>query len=92
MLLNTFVALLIAILFVNTFRHDRLIRLPALWAVAVVVSLTAVFDPLIIASGIVAYNRTLISGLYWFGAPVEDFAYAVVAGLLLPLLWRHYED
>lgn len=53
--------------------------------------LTLVFDPLIIAAGIVAYNRALTLGVNVWGAPIEDVAYALAAGLLIPLLWKQYE-
>lgn len=52
---------------------------------------TAVFDPLIIHFGIVAYNREFTLGINIFGAPIEDFAYSFVAGFLAPLLWSRYE-
>ena len=48
---------------------------------------TAIFDNVIIAAGIVAYDRALISGVYIGSAPVEDFAYAIAAIVLLPCLW-----
>lgn len=54
-------------------------------------ALTAIFDPLIIYAGIVGYNRNLTLGLNLFGSPIEDFAYALVAAMLVPLLWRYYE-
>ncbi len=54
-------------------------------------ALTIIFDPLIIHANIVAYNQQHILGLKIFGAPVEDLAYAVAAGVLLPLLWRKHE-
>ena len=43
---------------------------------------TAIFDNAIIAAGLVAYDKTKISGLYIGLAPVEDFAYAIAAVLL----------
>lgn len=52
--------------------------------------LTAIFDPLIIFSGVVAYNRQLTLGLNFFNAPIEDFMYTLVAVMLVPLLWRYY--
>lgn len=48
---------------------------------------TAVFDNLIIAAGIVAYDPAKISGIMIGIAPVEDFAYTVAAVLVLPTLW-----
>lgn len=56
-------------------------------ALAVVLLLTAVFDNVILALGIVAYDETLLSGVRLGLAPLEDFAYALAAGLGLPALW-----
>jgi lycopene cyclase domain-containing protein len=65
-------------------------RLPlgplALTAVALVV-LTAVFDNVIVGLGIVAYDHAEISGLLVPVAPIEDFAYAIGATLLVPTVW-----
>ena len=49
--------------------------------------LTAVFDNLIVGTGIVAYDPDRISGQRLGVAPVEDFLYAVAAVVLLPSLW-----
>lgn len=54
---------------------------------AALLVLTAVFDTLIIAAGIVAYDDELISGARILLAPIEDFAYPFAAVLLLPSLW-----
>ncbi|HXR44020.1 MAG TPA: lycopene cyclase domain-containing protein [Pseudolysinimonas sp.] len=51
------------------------------------VLLTAVFDNVIVVSGIVAYAPQRISGIRIGVAPLEDFAYAVAAVVLLPCLW-----
>jgi lycopene cyclase domain-containing protein len=56
-------------------------------AAAIVVVLTAAFDNLLIAAGIIAYDRTGMSGLTVGLAPLEDFAYAIAAGIGLPSLW-----
>jgi len=53
-----------------------------------ILGLTAVFDPIIVALHIVAYNPASILGVYWFGAPVEDFFYAIYAVMIVPLLWN----
>jgi lycopene cyclase domain-containing protein len=55
---------------------------------AAVLLLTAVFDNVMIAIGLVGYDAARISGLRVGIAPVEDFAYAVAAVLLLPALWH----
>ena len=56
-------------------------------ALAVLLVLTAVFDSVIVGTGIVAYDPARILGLRIGAAPVEDFAYPVVAALALPALW-----
>lgn len=61
---------------------------PWLIAAVVMVTLTAVFDNAIIASGLVAYDEALISGVTIGVAPVEDFAYTLAALLIIPALWR----
>jgi lycopene cyclase domain-containing protein len=61
--------------------------------IAVVVSgvilllMTAAFDNIMIGVGLVGYNRSLISGVFIGIAPIEDFAYALAAIVLLPSLW-----
>lgn len=50
--------------------------------------MTAVFDNLIIGSGIVAYDETKILGLKIFLAPIEDFAYTLAAVLMIPAIWN----
>ena len=50
--------------------------------------LTAVFDNVLVATGIVGYDPRLISGVLVGVAPIEDFAYAIAAVVLLPALWH----
>lgn len=50
--------------------------------------LTMMFDPVIIALGIVDYDPELLLGLRLFGAPVEDFFYSILAALLIPAVWK----
>ena len=50
--------------------------------------LTAVFDNLIILAGIVDYDTTKLLGIYFGVVPIEDFAYTVVAVLLVPAIWK----
>lgn len=59
---------------------------------AIILALTAIFDPLIIAADIVGYNESLILGVKLFGAPIEDFFYAVYAVALIPLIWLRLEE
>ncbi|CAD6007225.1 lycopene cyclase domain-containing protein [Agreia sp. COWG] len=48
---------------------------------------TAVFDNVMIGVGLVGYDDALISGAFIGIAPLEDFAYAIAAAILLPSLW-----
>ncbi len=48
---------------------------------------TAVFNHLIVSSGIVDYNESFLVGIRIGAAPIEDFAYAISATILLPCLW-----
>lgn len=54
---------------------------------AVVLIMTAVFDNVMIGIGLVGYDRSLISGAFIGIAPLEDFAYAIAAVVLLPSVW-----
>lgn len=49
---------------------------------------TAIFDSVLVGAGIVAYDEAKILGLRVGDAPVEDFFYAVLAGILIPIVWR----
>jgi lycopene cyclase domain-containing protein len=57
-------------------------------AAIVLLALTAVFDNVIIGTGLVDYDDALISGVRIGLAPVEDFAYSVAAVVLLPAVWE----
>ena len=63
---------------------------PTAWwiTLAGLVILTAIFDPLIIYFDIVAYDPSKILGLHIFGAPIEDFFYALYAACIVPLVWN----
>jgi lycopene cyclase domain-containing protein len=54
---------------------------------ALLLVMTAVFDNVMIGVGLVGYEPSLISGAFVGIAPLEDFAYAIAAVLLLPSLW-----
>ena len=53
----------------------------------VVLLMTAVFDNVMIGIGLVGYDDAKISGAFIGIAPLEDFAYAIAAVVLLPSLW-----
>ncbi len=65
----------------------KVILAAAAGAAVVVLVLTAVFDSIMIAVGLMAYSPDLRSGITIGLAPLEDFAYPVAAVLLLPALW-----
>ncbi len=57
----------------------------------VLLALTAVFDNVLVATGIVGYDQARIGGVLIGVAPIEDFAYAIAAVVLLPSLWHLLE-
>ncbi len=61
------------------------------WTAIVLLIMTAVFDNVMIGIGLVAYDPDRISGLTIGIAPIEDFAYAIAAVVLLPSLWMLLE-
>ena len=69
-------------------RQDkRRILLSVLSSLVVMVALTAVFDNVMIASGLFDYAGHTLNGIRVGLAPIEDFAYPTAAALLLPGLW-----
>jgi len=73
-----------------------LTRRPPRWAAVgitagVLLVMTAIFDNIMIGVGLVGYSESLISGAFIGIAPLEDFAYAVAAVILLPSLWMLLE-
>ena len=69
-------------------RAGRAVVVAAMVAVVVLVALTAVFDNVIVGTGIVGYDTSRILGVRIGVAPVEDFAYAIAAALALPAIWH----
>jgi len=61
----------------------RAISFTMLWMLLV----TLVFDNIIIGLEIVGYDKTKISGILLGLAPIEDFAYTVVAVLAVSIIW-----
>jgi lycopene cyclase domain-containing protein len=68
-------------------RAGRRVLLPALAGLVALLLLTAVFDNVIVGTGIVAYDPARILGIRLGVAPIEDLSYTVVAALALPALW-----
>lgn len=79
--------LVISVLVLLRFRKHVTSKSLLLLALAMFL-MTAVFDNLIIGSGIVAYDETKILGLKIFLAPIEDFAYTLAAVLMIPAIWN----
>ena len=61
---------------------------PLIGASVVMLTLTLVFDNVIIGTGIVDYDPEKISGIRLGLAPIEDFAYTLVALVLVPSLFN----
>lgn len=66
----------------------RLPHRPLLLTGLVLLTLTVVFDNVIVGVGLVDYDDDLISGVRMPIAPIEDLAYAVGAVLLVPTMWE----
>lgn len=63
---------------------------PLGFAAALMFTLTAIFDNVIIGTGIVAYDEEKLLGLKILYAPIEDFAYTAVALVLVPSLFNFF--
>lgn len=82
-----FLAVVAAVVLVAAVR--RRMRWPAAAAtLGVLLAATAVFDNVMIGIGLVDYDPERISGARLGIAPLEDFAYAIAAALMLPALWE----
>jgi lycopene cyclase domain-containing protein len=57
----------------------------------ILLTLTLVFDSLLVGVGIVGYDTSKILGIYAGHAPIEDFFYSVLAVILIPFLWKQLE-
>jgi lycopene cyclase domain-containing protein len=55
--------------------------------VVILLAMTLVFDNIMIRVGLVGYDPDALVGLMLGVAPVEDFAYAIAALVLLPAVW-----
>ena len=70
--------------------RQKLRAKPLSIAALVMLTLTLVFDNVIIGTGIVAYDQTKLSGIMLGYAPIEDFAYTLVALVLTPSLFEFF--
>ncbi|MEN9620585.1 MAG: hypothetical protein RL499_778 [Actinomycetota bacterium] len=88
-LLNIVFLTIVAIVAIAAVAARRAPRWRAVGLAAVLLlTLTAIFDNVIIGTGLVAYDESLISGVIIGLAPIEDFAYTVAALVLLPAVWE----
>jgi len=88
-LLNAVFLLVVALVAIAAVAARRAPRWRAAGLAAVLLlALTAIFDNVIIGTGLVAYDDSLISGLRIGLAPIEDFAYTVAVLVLLPSVWE----
>ncbi|MGJ0388958.1 lycopene cyclase domain-containing protein [Microbacterium sp. CGR1] len=55
--------------------------------VVALVILTAIFDTVMIATGLFHYSPEHLLGVHIGLAPLEDFAYPIAGAILLPALW-----
>ena len=62
------------------------------WVLLFMIVLTAIFDSVLVSINIFSYDTSKILGVYVISAPIEDFAYAFVAALLIPLVWNMLND
>lgn len=71
----------------------RRLRVGALvWTALHLCLLTMVFDTAMIAADLYVFDADKILGVYVWGAPLEDFAYAIAAALAMPVLWTVLAD
>lgn len=88
-LLLTATVLAITLIYLVLMRKYVVVK-PLLSTSVVMLTLTAIFDNVIIQTGIVAYDEGKISGIKIGAAPIEDFAYALVALILVPSLFNFF--
>lgn len=88
-LLLTATVLAIALIYLVLMRKYVVVK-PLLSTSVVMLTLTAIFDNVIIQTGIVAYDEGKISGIKIGAAPIEDFAYTLVALIVVPSLFNFF--
>lgn len=80
--------IVLAVLGVVSWRVLRGMRgMPLVWTVVHLCVLTAVFDTIMIDVDLYVFDPDKILGWYIWGAPLEDFAYAIAAAVGMPALW-----
>lgn len=84
--------IVLAVLTAASWRVLRRLRPgPVVGGALVLCLLTVVFDTLMIAADLYVFDEDKILGVYLWGAPLEDFAYAIAAALAMPVLWTVLE-
>ena len=85
LILNVVFLAIIVFLLVQTYRKPS-----KAWYITLVIllGLTLVFDNVIIIAGIVGYDPAKLLGIYLGKAPIEDFFYAILAVIIVPVLWK----
>ena len=87
--LLTIIVLTIFVFYAILMRRWLSLR-PLGFAAVLMFTLTAIFDNVIIGTGIVAYDEDKLLGLKILYAPIEDFAYTAVALVLIPSLFNFF--
>lgn len=88
-----FLLIALAVLIVAVARRGGLLRFRRRWLLPVVLTgvaltvLTAVFDNLMVAVGLMTYAAADIAGPSVGLVPLADFAYPLAGLMLLPALW-----
>ena len=87
--LNAFFVWPVLVLYFAKFRTSRLCydRVPVL----VLMIMTAIFDNIIVITGIVSYDESKISGIKILAAPIEDFSYTLVLVPLIVLIRSYFQ-
>lgn len=88
LLVNVIFTLILVVLFRVRRRHMTKAFFITLVAL---LTLTAIFDSIIVGLNIVGYDEDLILGIYVGKAPIEDFFYAIIAVMIVPRLWELME-
>lgn len=81
-------AAILALILVRKWRVSRAM----LVAIVILMACTAVFDSLIILLGVCGYDITRMLGVRIGLAPIEDFFYALFAGIMVPMIWSHNKE
>lgn len=80
----------ICVLSIVVLKSRHIFNRSFVYTLLILLVLTAVFDSLIVGSGIVGYTRATILGIFIGKAPIEDFFYTVVAVMGSVSLWERY--